>query len=116
MIGFLNYPFAEVDHKYQFKKIFQSPGFKNGVTGRYSFTLDKDFSVYYQVDPKIGRKRSSFIKDWKVYLSLNNKIALFKLPNQGFLINTFKQPRPARFTMNLDSRINNVTTDQILQP
>ena len=42
------------------------------------------------------RKGSSLIEDWKVSLSFDNKIALFKLPNQGFFINAFKQPRPAK--------------------
>ncbi len=54
------------------------------------------------------------MEDWKVNLSFNNKIALIKLPNQGFFINTFKQPRPTKITMNLNSGINNVTTDPIL--
>ena len=56
---------------------------------------------------------SSFIKDWKVYLSFNHKIALFKLPNQGFFLNAFKQPRPTKVTMDLNSGINNVMTDPV---
>jgi hypothetical protein len=61
------------------------------------------------------RKGSSFIEDWKVHLSFNNKIALFKLSNQGFFINAFKQPRSAKVTVNLNSGIDNMTTDPILQ-
>ena len=76
--------------------------------------LKVDGFVNHQVDPKMRRKESSFIEDWKVYLSFNYKIALFKLPNQGFFKNAFKQPRPAKVTMNLNSGINNVTTDPIL--
>ena len=120
MNAVFNHPFTEVDHKSQFKrglpKICQNLGFKNGVIGRCSFTLDNDFSVYCQVDPKMGRKGSSFVEDWKVHLSLDNKIALFKLPSQGFFINAFKQPRPAKVTVNLNRGIKNVTTDPVLCP